>query len=583
MPENYFHSLLGLEKEVLSPDYYQLLMLDADGEITPEAVEEGYKTQMKKAQQVTSTKYKEVVEFLKGELRNAKRTLSNDKLRESYEKERKSEARQKVREVVVTMIQISGNLSEIEIGEIQRRAYIFNYPKREAEALIDEMLAHFNCRRSRATPEQMARASEIMKLRSLSDDAISTPAGAKAGGAGVSDGRLRSESSVDLRAASASASSGSSDAAKLSADADKLLRQAERRKKYAPLKRAFSALNVVLVLVAWLGVVVAVAYLVAGNALKDITASALGDGGLLLFHQVNPPLNVATEQIATLTAERDHLHGQVQTLAAEIVEIRRERTKLELVQEVFGTGNYDAATSKVADVLSGETATDAAVAQPVVDFVRHVIVPAKLANQWQWRWDFAGPSQPLDFRHERFTHVPGKGIDVVVPADAPAVEWVFGGDFRTGIITVKGEWLDGHSGALTLSALHGNSARPPVVATLAADPTRRSLDLRIVDPTRNFAELSAVRRDFDGTATSQQFSMFLQVLKQEQFGEPELLRPRAAGYFRQPGITVNPHLATNLEAEIDGRRQPVGISAVGRLKLTFPPNCRVRLTDITVR
>jgi hypothetical protein len=164
MPENLFHKLLETDPDVLNPDYYQLLGLDPD-DITPDEIEAQYKTKMSMLQNVRSTKYKDFIEFLKGQLKSARRTLSEPKSRKRYDIDIHREAIAQLTETIQLFIQISGDLSEIEESEILFRGRQLNLPERAVKKLIEKQLAAFGCKRVPPTPEQIGRAKTMLTLR----------------------------------------------------------------------------------------------------------------------------------------------------------------------------------------------------------------------------------------------------------------------------------------------------------------------------------------------------------------------------------------------------------------------------------
>ena len=91
MAENRYHILLGLPEEIAHPDYYQLLGIRA-GENGEAAIEEAFKKQMNSLQHLHSPKHKEFIEFLKGEVRKARKVLDDPKRRKEYDGEMSKDA-----------------------------------------------------------------------------------------------------------------------------------------------------------------------------------------------------------------------------------------------------------------------------------------------------------------------------------------------------------------------------------------------------------------------------------------------------------------------------------------------------------
>ncbi|MCO5165774.1 MAG: hypothetical protein M9894_05325 [Planctomycetes bacterium] len=79
-----YRKLLGIEPSGETPTHYELLVIDRSvTDLT--VIEESYKSQMKKLQQVKTSKDKGFLEFLKEELRTARLTLTNAERRKAYD------------------------------------------------------------------------------------------------------------------------------------------------------------------------------------------------------------------------------------------------------------------------------------------------------------------------------------------------------------------------------------------------------------------------------------------------------------------------------------------------------------------
>lgn len=79
-----YRKLLGIEPSGETPTHYELLVIDRSiTDLT--VIEESYKSQMKKLQQVKTSKDKGFLEFLKEELRTARLTLTNPERRKAYD------------------------------------------------------------------------------------------------------------------------------------------------------------------------------------------------------------------------------------------------------------------------------------------------------------------------------------------------------------------------------------------------------------------------------------------------------------------------------------------------------------------
>lgn len=84
MADERYSRILGIEPTDEVPTYYELLGL-AKTETDPAAVEAAYKAQIRKAQEIRTSKDKGFLEFLKEELRTARRTLADPGKRKAYD------------------------------------------------------------------------------------------------------------------------------------------------------------------------------------------------------------------------------------------------------------------------------------------------------------------------------------------------------------------------------------------------------------------------------------------------------------------------------------------------------------------
>ncbi len=84
MADERYHKILGIEPADEIPTYYELLGIDRD-QTDPDVIEKAYKTQIRKAQEIRTSKDKGFLEFLKEELRTARRTLVDAQKRQAYD------------------------------------------------------------------------------------------------------------------------------------------------------------------------------------------------------------------------------------------------------------------------------------------------------------------------------------------------------------------------------------------------------------------------------------------------------------------------------------------------------------------
>ncbi|MGE0434129.1 MAG: hypothetical protein AB7K09_03765 [Planctomycetota bacterium] len=600
MPENFYATLLGIDDEILQPDYYQLLAIDVNtDQLTPELVEEKYKAQMAKAQKVRTPKYKDLIEFLKGELRNAKRTLESPEQIKKYNLERGKEVAEKLRDMIDTFIQISGNLSEIEMHEIRHQAHILNCPKRMTEALIDEQLRLFGKQRSRATAEQMARASEIMQKR------------AQQRKAGSSDRLSLLGSSDGVTVPVVDIAPEDTRVRRMNEVAEEMQRSAARRSRYGPLFIVLKYVNLLLALVAWAAIAVSLLFVVAPGALEGTISGQFGNGGLHMFYGKNPELDAkiaasqqdhdtltaqlktANDTIASLRQDRaaartwaTEVQRDVDFSSAEPVDsLRRRLTSIEekaaamvdtlrdagdepdavaRLQQLVGKGQLDTARSVAADLIG-----DTAASTPLSEYARNTLLPAVLAAQpaTDWTWAFA-TGRPLDFRHEYFSKT-ADGLLVNVPASAAGpLVWAFGASLEAGVVELEGSWPDG-PGRFELELWHRDGQDVAGRVVFNAANSELALDVS----NRNH------KAQFSGTPESGDFRLRVQIAKETDL-EISRLTAKVKAEYEQAGLRPASGSAIRASA---GATDASTLSSNGRLAFHFPPGCKLLLKSITVK
>ena len=103
MADERYRRLLGIEPAGEIPTHYELLCIDRS-QTDDQVIEAAYKEQMKKLQQIRSSKDKGFIEFLKEELRTARLTLTNPDRRKAYDESLLVDAAQSFREWVKPMM-----------------------------------------------------------------------------------------------------------------------------------------------------------------------------------------------------------------------------------------------------------------------------------------------------------------------------------------------------------------------------------------------------------------------------------------------------------------------------------------------
>ena len=84
MPDERYQKLLGIEPADDVPTYYELLCIERT-ETDEGVLEKAYKTQIRKLQEIRTSKDKGFLEYLKEELRQARRTLADGEKRKAYD------------------------------------------------------------------------------------------------------------------------------------------------------------------------------------------------------------------------------------------------------------------------------------------------------------------------------------------------------------------------------------------------------------------------------------------------------------------------------------------------------------------
>lgn len=86
MRRSRWNELLSIANEIKSPNLYQILGVD-EHDFDAGAIDRGFRERMQHVQSLRSTKHKEFVEFVKGELRRALRILSHPDEKAAYDEE----------------------------------------------------------------------------------------------------------------------------------------------------------------------------------------------------------------------------------------------------------------------------------------------------------------------------------------------------------------------------------------------------------------------------------------------------------------------------------------------------------------
>ena len=131
MADERYHRLLGIEPAGEIPTHYELLVIARD--VTdPQVIEAAYKEQMKKLQQIRSSKDKGFIEYLKEELRTARLTLTNADKRRAYDESLVEDASKGFRDWVKPMM---------ALGSVPRGVYDTLVAKGVSDGLTLEQAA----------------------------------------------------------------------------------------------------------------------------------------------------------------------------------------------------------------------------------------------------------------------------------------------------------------------------------------------------------------------------------------------------------------------------------------------------------
>lgn len=175
--------LLGVPDDLRDPDLYQILGFERLG-FEAAALEERFRERMQKIQAVRSTKHKEFVEFVKGELRRARRILSDERERAQYDRELLADRCQRLRRVLAPVL-ATGSLPRAAEHAALDEARRLGLTDAEAVAAMDEEIARTGARRGSAarvltdtaglSPDEAAAvaAAEAAELAKLAGAAAS--------------------------------------------------------------------------------------------------------------------------------------------------------------------------------------------------------------------------------------------------------------------------------------------------------------------------------------------------------------------------------------------------------------------------
>ncbi|WP_372369451.1 formylglycine-generating enzyme family protein [Candidatus Uabimicrobium sp. HlEnr_7] len=135
--ENIYHKLLGVDKNVTTPDYYEMLNISSQ-KFNIDILQENYKLQLQKLQRLgNNPKYKETILFLKSELRKARSHLENTESRNEYNRVLQKRKLQKISETI-DLFRIKGYIDNKEWSYLQKVASQYKISQAQLKTLVGE-------------------------------------------------------------------------------------------------------------------------------------------------------------------------------------------------------------------------------------------------------------------------------------------------------------------------------------------------------------------------------------------------------------------------------------------------------------
>jgi len=601
MAENLYHKLLSVHPEILNPDYYQLLLLEPD-EAEPAQIEKQYKAQMSKVQNVRSTKYKDFVEFLKGELKQARRILNDPKLRSKYDNERKAEALEKLREIVTMFIQISGDLSEIEIGEIHRRGKYLNLNKKDIDKLIDEELKSLGCKRTKASVEQLRRASEILKRRaeqgelseagkmmqSILDNAQRVDAVLKQTEQTAARVASERKAKADKRI-----SERKEQPEELRKEVEKLKKLAERKEKYKGLVKSWKIVNFVFNVLGWLLVIallVLLLFLKDTPAVQDAVSSAFNIQRLSPDELVykNRKVELKINKPASLPAPETHIEktkskfivnvnikepiptpiDKIKTLIVNAEQSANFAEKIEKARIEFYVYYEKLAEQKEAAKSRDKKLEIEKKIAEALKFYKSVLSPMFYTTRRVWDWQML--DRPLEFVSanvrfsQTFAEIRTQEKDFFLD---------FGGAFLTGKISISGFFTDKNNAGTFGIAYNRGSKK--LSELLKFDPKFKLVKFDTLWTTVNGKRKTReTRKDLAGIANIKNFTLTLEI--KSTIDDANKIE------FFASIIAKSPNSSKTVRQNLYAGPFPFKIDAGRQLALYLAPNSAVRIRRIIV-
>lgn len=139
MAENRYYQLLGIPEDIKVPNYYQLLGLNF--KVREERdIQAAFMAQMKKLQHIKSSKHKGFIEFLKAELKEARKTLAEPNKRAEYDRDLISDRISEFKNIVEPVL-MSGHLTYKTIENLCKHGVRLGFSPNDATEFISREAA----------------------------------------------------------------------------------------------------------------------------------------------------------------------------------------------------------------------------------------------------------------------------------------------------------------------------------------------------------------------------------------------------------------------------------------------------------
>ena len=135
MSDERYKKFLGIEPNDEVPTYYELFDVSRD-EQDPAVLEKAYKTQIRKLQEIRTSKDKGFIEFLKEELRSAKRILPNPQKRKEYDEGLQATALEAFRGFVGSLM-VMGHINKTLYDTMVQRGVADGLSEASAKSAIE--------------------------------------------------------------------------------------------------------------------------------------------------------------------------------------------------------------------------------------------------------------------------------------------------------------------------------------------------------------------------------------------------------------------------------------------------------------